>query len=438
MIRQRTQKGRSVRQEKREGDTRSGDRDPESTTGALQRTLGNQAVQDLLRTGALQGAKAISRPGDAREREAERVAETVMRTSNPLDSSAYGVQPSSATSRSVDRTTLSEHRIDGTATARASASGGHRIPGSERAFFESRFDADLDGVRVHDGTEAACLAGGLNAQAFTHGREIYFGEGRYQPGTRGGRRLLAHELTHVLQNGETGSMNSPPTIYRQRESSDSSSTEETGEDLEARLDRIEQQYREMIRKAREDGYDVAADNLQRFLEGTGGTKQLNVGWLRGFNAVTRAERTNQSRFEKSLADIADGMSDGQTRTFDDYWDRQFTASTFTELYYASGTSTITSTGTFTLTRSGDTTTITGTVEHRWWDPYDWHAGLVAFVPGFGTISDDDALLLQQHRGAGPFDMEATWTQTVSGTITHRAWWFDSTDYTWRGPFPESN
>lgn len=149
--------------------------------------------------------------------------------------------------------------------------------------------------------------------------------------------------------------------------------------------------------------------------------------------MTDAERKNQKRFESSLNDLANGLKDGESKTFHDHWDRVLTAGVTTELYYASGTSTITSTGDFTRSRSGDVVTIEGTVKHHWWDPYDWHEGLGAYIPGFGNISDDDALLMQKYRGAKPFQMEADWTQTVKGTVIIRSWWFNSKDYTWIGP-----
>jgi len=189
----------------------------------------------------------------------------------------------------------------------------------------------------------------------------------------------------------------------------------------------------MIKSARDKGYNVAADNLQRFLDGSGGTKTIDVKWLRSFSAVTGAERVNQERFETSLTELAYKLKDGETRSFSDYWDRKLTASTLTELFYASGTSTITSSGTFSLIRKGDTISILGAVEHHWWDPYDWHAGLTAFIPGFGVISDEDALLLQRHRGSRGFMMETKWKQTVSGRIVIRHGWFDEVDYEWKGP-----
>ena len=75
-------------------------------------------------------------------------------------------------------------------------------PGT-RYFMESRFGATLNDVRVHTDGRAAESARGLNALAYTVGNDIVFGAGQYVPGTPTGNRLLAHELTHVMQ--QTGS-----------------------------------------------------------------------------------------------------------------------------------------------------------------------------------------------------------------------------------------
>ena len=83
--------------------------------------------------------------------------------------------------------------------AAAVGQGGVPLPAGERAFFEPRLGVDLSGVRVHADAEAARLAAGLSARAFAAGSEIYFGAGEYRPQSSEGRRLLAHELTHVVQ-----------------------------------------------------------------------------------------------------------------------------------------------------------------------------------------------------------------------------------------------
>jgi len=77
--------------------------------------------------------------------------------------------------------------------------GGRPLAESERAYFEPRFGYDFGQVRVHTDTQAAETARAVNARAFTVGRDMVFGAGQYAPGVSEGRGLLAHELTHVVQ-----------------------------------------------------------------------------------------------------------------------------------------------------------------------------------------------------------------------------------------------
>lgn len=76
---------------------------------------------------------------------------------------------------------------------------GHALPDGERRFFESRFQRGFGSVRIHTDGDAARMAERQAARAFTLGRHVVFGKGEYRPGTTEGRRLLAHELTHTLQ-----------------------------------------------------------------------------------------------------------------------------------------------------------------------------------------------------------------------------------------------
>lgn len=77
--------------------------------------------------------------------------------------------------------------------------GGQPLRESDRSFMERRFGIDFSGIRVHTDSNAVQMSRELNAQAFTVGRDIYFGAGKYSPSTSSGKRLLAHELTHVVQ-----------------------------------------------------------------------------------------------------------------------------------------------------------------------------------------------------------------------------------------------
>jgi hypothetical protein len=83
--------------------------------------------------------------------------------------------------------------------ALAAPLGGEAMDGAARAFLEPRFGHSFADVRVHADAKADHLARAMEAVAFTSGRDIYFRDGAYAPGTAGGLRLLAHEATHTLQ-----------------------------------------------------------------------------------------------------------------------------------------------------------------------------------------------------------------------------------------------
>lgn len=88
-------------------------------------------------------------------------------------------------------------------------SPGQRLDANTRAFFEPRFAYDFSHVRVHTDSKAAESAQAVNALAYTVGRDVVFGAGQYAPGTRYGQKLLAHELTHTIQQSRsTGLMTS--------------------------------------------------------------------------------------------------------------------------------------------------------------------------------------------------------------------------------------
>jgi Domain of unknown function (DUF4157) len=81
----------------------------------------------------------------------------------------------------------------------ASRGGGSRMPENTLNFMESRFNTDFSSVKIHTDSNAVQMSRELNAQAFTVGRDIYFNEGKYSPESDSGKHLLAHELTHTVQ-----------------------------------------------------------------------------------------------------------------------------------------------------------------------------------------------------------------------------------------------
>lgn len=84
--------------------------------------------------------------------------------------------------------------------------GGRSLSGAERGFFEPRFRADFSKVRVHNDSKAANVARSINARAFTYAHNVVFGSGEYLPETKEGKKLLGHELTHVVQQNKSTSI----------------------------------------------------------------------------------------------------------------------------------------------------------------------------------------------------------------------------------------
>lgn len=97
-------------------------------------------------------------------------------------------------------------------TLKSSKGSGQPLSSSVRNYMEPRFGSDFSDVRVHTGSGAQNMSISLNARAFTHGSDIYFNEGNYDPDSNSGRHLIAHELTHAVQQGavaDTGKTQKP-------------------------------------------------------------------------------------------------------------------------------------------------------------------------------------------------------------------------------------
>jgi hypothetical protein len=170
--------------------------------------LSNFGVQRVL-----QAKLSVSGRQDFFEREADRVADQVMRMSQ--GAASVGVAPADPASSSAASPLV--HRLGNSAGENSAAapaidaateqritslSGrGSTMSPSLRSYMEPRFNADFSAVRIHDDANAHELARAVSAQAFTIGPNIVFGAGHYAPDTERGKRLLAHELTHTLQQG---------------------------------------------------------------------------------------------------------------------------------------------------------------------------------------------------------------------------------------------
>jgi hypothetical protein len=142
----------------------------------------------------LQTKLAIGKTGDAYEQEAERVSEEVMRSHE---------QPGQKHEPLAVRHRIGSTNLEQTAAPQtvheALRSPGQPLDAATRAFVEARFGYDFSRVRVHSDAEAVPSTSELNAHAYTVGHDIVFGAGQFVPGTHRGRKLIAHELTHVVQ-----------------------------------------------------------------------------------------------------------------------------------------------------------------------------------------------------------------------------------------------
>jgi hypothetical protein len=173
----------------------------------------------------------------------------------------------------------------------------------------------------------------------------------------------------------------------------------------------------MIFAARALGYRVAADNLEHYVRGLGGVKHLSRSWLRSFRKVKEAEKTNLERFQNNniLKELRK-VTQSQTIKISDRWERQITYNnagfSFEELFYASGDSTLSSRGSFTITISGKEVRVKGLVTHNWHDKYDWHVGWQAEVPGFGSIPDAALKKLQDHGKAREYELKCKWNHRL--------------------------
>ncbi len=154
-----------------------------------------------------QAKRFVSSPGDPAEREADRVAKQVMEMPAPAVTARgeRSAQRVAARPLPVLPRAPSPSGPDSAVAAkvRAAATGGAQLSRKTRAFLEPRFRADFSGVMIHTDAMAARLANELGARAFTYGRHIFFAAGQYNPDTRDGLELLAHELTHTIQQCET-------------------------------------------------------------------------------------------------------------------------------------------------------------------------------------------------------------------------------------------
>ncbi len=230
----------------------------------LQQSYGNTYVQRLLNSRALQAKLTVNSPDDEYEREADRVANAVTQTPaseiqrqpleeeeemlqpkltseiqrqpleeeeeeiqakraselqrQPIEEEEEMLQPKEAENQPLAVSDDLETRIN------AARGDGQPLPDSVQASLEPQFGRDFSQVSIHTDAEADKLSRRLGAEAFTTGKDIFFRESAYKPDTSSGKSLIAHELTHVVQQSEAA-----PALQRQVETQTTSTTAQAPE-----------------------------------------------------------------------------------------------------------------------------------------------------------------------------------------------------------------
>ncbi|MBE9206287.1 DUF4157 domain-containing protein [Nostoc sp. LEGE 06077] len=152
----------------------------------------------------------IGEPGDKYEQEADRLAaDVVERINSPETPPVQAQQPEEELRKKSLVQSLSD--VDETsatpdleASIQRTQGSGQPLAETIKAPMEQAFGADFSGVKIHTDAQSDQMNQSIQAKAFTTGQDIFFRQGTYEPGSRGGQELIAHELTHVVQqNGST-------------------------------------------------------------------------------------------------------------------------------------------------------------------------------------------------------------------------------------------
>jgi hypothetical protein len=191
----------------------------------------------------LQAKLRVGAVDDPLEREADRVAEAVVSGTaqvavqrkcaaceedqevrrSPLELPAENEEETLQTKRAVGAAAKTAPEVSSKTASRITSlrGGGEPLPTAARSYFEPRFGRDLSAVRLHTGATAAAAAREVGARAFAVGSDVAFGAGEYRPESSAGRKLLAHELSHVVQQaGSSAAGGQPAWIQRSPEGSE--------------------------------------------------------------------------------------------------------------------------------------------------------------------------------------------------------------------------
>jgi hypothetical protein len=244
----------------------------------MHRMADNQAIQGLLGP-TVQSKLDVTPANSEHEREANRVADHVMRMPEESKESCECGGECADCGGGVSQGEVQMKRIGGGSATTAAAtppaiekvlrSPATGLASGTRRSMEAVFGRDLGGVRIHTDATAAMVARAVHARAFTVGRDIAFGEGQFNPGTSAGRGLLAHELTHTIQQRVGLHMKRDDTIH--------APAEEQEEELDDLTDQMEPERDEEVQAESEpEASDESADEADDLETGEMEMEQTEV------------------------------------------------------------------------------------------------------------------------------------------------------------------
>jgi hypothetical protein len=276
----------------------------------------------------------INQPNDVYEHEADAMAEHVMQSNNHSQNQNTFFKPSiSSVQRKCEHCEEEEKKqvqrkeTDATTTASSKTENyissingnGNKLSPDERNFFEPKFGSDLSDVRIHTGTQANESAKSINALAYTHGNNIVFANNQFQPGTDSGKKLLAHELTHVIQQ----SQNIAPAIQRQPDDDADNNAKENVEKNEV-VKKLEEDtfFKKLEKKVKDEIKDaikhapekITEAILDKIIDATVTDPQYNNGLKKAAEAIIKTI-TNQKPASTSKCDAVPGYRESTSRDY---------------------------------------------------------------------------------------------------------------------------
>ncbi len=272
------------------------------------------------------GGLTINQPNDAYEQEADAVADKVMRMPDTsVNNNSFFKPAITSIQRKCAHCEEEEKHVQRKADTNSvmvpdenanyinSLSGGSALSNKDKSFFGARIGYDFSNVKIHTDSNAVKSAQSMNALAYTSGNNIVFGSGQYLPGTEKGKHLLAHELTHVVQQ----SQNTLPHIQRQPDETNEVPKNEVVEKLEndTLFKKLEKKIKDEIKDAIKTAPEkITQAVLEKIIDTTVTDPQYKEGLKKATEAIIKTI-TGKKTVSTSKCDAIPGYHEGGSTDF---------------------------------------------------------------------------------------------------------------------------